>query len=439
MCKVITVVAGKGGTGKTTAVAALSSCLAALGYRVLCTDFDLNMKDLEYMLGMAGSGPTDDYDAHTRRQGSVGKCLEHPRIPNLFYLSSRAYRNAENEWKSDLKPVFDEIRREFDYCLIDAPPVSNPAFGLAHSCADMTIITTSGELPGMSDVRKASTYLFSFGIKEIKLLVNRFHPVNTRLIRVSVAEVIEAADIPLIGIIPEDKIVFQALHSGIPLVLFYKRYSVYHFLDVARRLAGDNVPWRMRLGMSSTLLNPQGSQTPAEPKPVGEEQPQDDHPPMAERDKESDKLLPEARLVIFGNPEEWAKSTLPQGDAGELVKIQDIREGLFTNANTVRNRTWLHDILDDNQIPYRIEIEGYWPGRRKFVESQGVYVEEKNAKKARRLIKEFKRTENILLDESIKETQVLVNEDGMPQKVCPSCGEEIDFDYVTCPHCKTHF
>ena len=29
-----------------------------------------------------------------------------------------------------------------------------------------------------------------------------------------------------------------------------------------------------------------------------------------------------------------------------------------------------------------------------------------------------------------------VSKDGMPQKKCPTCGREHDFDYPRCPYCK---
>ena len=44
------VVTGKGGTGKTTTVAAVSSSLAILGHRTLCIGFETNSKALEHAL-----------------------------------------------------------------------------------------------------------------------------------------------------------------------------------------------------------------------------------------------------------------------------------------------------------------------------------------------------------------------------------------------------
>ena len=32
-----------------------------------------------------------------------------------------------------------------------------------------------------------------------------------------------------------------------------------------------------------------------------------------------------------------------------------------------------------------------------------------------------------------------VSKDGMPQKKCPTCGREHDFDYPRCPYCKLEY
>ena len=53
MGKVIVVASGKGGTGKTTAVGVLSSCLASKGYKTLCIDCDVGMRNLDMILGLS--------------------------------------------------------------------------------------------------------------------------------------------------------------------------------------------------------------------------------------------------------------------------------------------------------------------------------------------------------------------------------------------------
>jgi len=147
-------------------------------------------------------------------------------------------------------------------------------------------------------------------------------------------------------------------------------------------------------------------------------------------------ILPKTKVRSFGDPVQWAKSTLPPCDLDGLVGVYDVKEGVYSGAETIRDRIWLHDVLDDNEIPYHIEIEGYWPGRRKFVERQVIYVEEKNASKAKQLIKEYNNSVSVPQDLNDEDSQVVGIEDGIPQKLCPSCGAAIDFDFVVCPRCK---
>ena len=47
MGQVIAVTSGKGGTGKTTLCAAVATCLAAEGHKVLCIDVDLGLRNLD--------------------------------------------------------------------------------------------------------------------------------------------------------------------------------------------------------------------------------------------------------------------------------------------------------------------------------------------------------------------------------------------------------
>jgi len=131
-----------------------------------------------------------------------------------------------------------------------------------------------------------------------------------------------------------------------------------------------------------------------------------------------------------------AYSTLPIQCNGSLVEIHTVKNSYKAGKTDVRLRMWLHDILDDEGILYRVEIAGYYVTRKRFVEIQRIYVENKNQKKVRRLISEFNNKNNIV-QEDIDEGSMCDNiEDGLPQIKCPSCGKEIDFDYTRCPYCK---
>ena len=78
MGQVIAITSGKGGTGKTTVCAAVASCLAAEGKRVLCIDADMGLRNLDISLGMSELAPISFADV-----SCLYVCFR------LFYLDSR--------------------------------------------------------------------------------------------------------------------------------------------------------------------------------------------------------------------------------------------------------------------------------------------------------------------------------------------------------------
>jgi len=246
MGKIIAVASGKGGTGKTTTVAAVSSCLAALEFKTLCVDFDSGMKNLDLSLCMTDYAVADYTDVLGNHLSLMEACHESPLIPGLFFLAAPTVCPPDEPDASVLNAMFDEVRNEFDFCLIDSPAGIGSGFRLAHAVADMSVIVTTGELPAMRDAQLAAYAARDIGINDVRLVVNRLLPKNFKFMRATIDDVINTVCAQLIGVIPEDKLVFMSLHENIPLVLYKKRLSAYEFLDVARRIAGEDVPLRLR-------------------------------------------------------------------------------------------------------------------------------------------------------------------------------------------------
>lgn len=246
MGKVIAVASGKGGTGKTTTVAAVSSCLAALEKKTLCVDFDSEMKNLDLSLCMADYTVANYLDVISKQLDIHEACHESPLISGLFFLAAPTMCSPDDIDSAGIKTMFDNIREEFDYCLIDSPSGIGPGFRLVHSVADMSIIVTTSELPAMRDAQLTAGAAREAGVSDVRLIVNRLLPKNLKFMRTTIDDVIDTVCAQLIGVIPEDIAVFRALHESIPLVLYKKRLSAYEFLDVARRITGEEVPLRLR-------------------------------------------------------------------------------------------------------------------------------------------------------------------------------------------------
>ena len=244
MGKIVAVASGKGGTGKTTTVAAVSSCLAALGYKTLCIDFDAGLKSLDLSLCMTDFTVADYADVTSGRMGLLEACHEHPLIPNLFFLSAPLLETTQNPDSTAIRCMLDEAREEFDYCFTDSPSGIGDGFRLAHTCADMSILVVNGELPAMRDAQRTAEIARDMGVSELRLLVNRVLPGTYRNLHTTIDDVIDTVGAQLIGVVREDSSILFALHSNIPLILYKRRRAAYDFLDTARRISGEYIPLR---------------------------------------------------------------------------------------------------------------------------------------------------------------------------------------------------
>ena len=475
---IITVTSGKSGTGKTTAAAKISSCLAMLKYKTLCIDFGTGSQNVLYNLSIEDKKNVDIMRLLNGEIKVIDACSAHPGIPGLYVLSMSVFFNSGRLDVSDVMPMFKEIRRDFDYIIIDTPSITFPGFNLAHADADISIIVTNGDVPTMIDVLRASQCIHDAGINEVKLLVNRVIFANTEQIRIDVDNILGKIGAKMIGLIPEDESASQSPLSNNSDVIHRKRIFTSRFLSVSRGIINE-YPISENTGHSDNQ-QPDLPKPPMPPQPPAMPEmsmppmpPQPPIPPMpptppkmppefvelmrrkAEFEKnknhnndldnfddldssDNDDISPLEKskfLGSYGDPKLWAKSTLKNADEDDIVPVHAITAGMFTSNETVRNRMWLHDLLDDAGIPYYIEVGGMGGGRN-LTEAQYIYVEKKNAAIAQKLIKEYNEAEKITADLSDIDEDPVISDDGVPQKLCPSCNEYIDFDHYKCPICK---
>jgi septum site-determining protein MinD len=242
MGKVIVVASGKGGTGKTTTVGAISSCLAALGYKTLCIDCDAGLRNLDIIIGMSDYTVTDFSDVLEGIIPLDEACSEHPKIKNLFFLPAPAFRGPEEINPDAMTALMGQIKEQFDYCLIDSPAGIGQGFRLAAANADMAIVVSICDMSSMRDGQRVTQELRNHGIEEVRLIVNRVSARNFRQLGTTVDDVIDAVGARLIGLIEEDGAVFFASNTETPLILYEAKGASLQFLQVARRIVGDRVP-----------------------------------------------------------------------------------------------------------------------------------------------------------------------------------------------------
>ena len=241
MATVIAVTSGKGGTGKTSLVGAVSSCLAALGHPTLCIDMDVGLRNLDLSLGLADRALMDFTDVLQGRCTLERAAVEHPDIPGLFLLTAPLTLSGQVT-PSDMEKLIRAARQHYDYILLDAPAGLGEGFQLAVCCCDRAIVVSTTDTSALRDGQRAVIDLTAKKIERVHLVVNRVQPRLLRRLHTTIDDAMDTVGLPLLGIVPEDNKVMLTANQGVPLILHANKGAAIAYRNIALRLEGRRVP-----------------------------------------------------------------------------------------------------------------------------------------------------------------------------------------------------
>ena len=234
----IMITSGKGGTGKTSFTAGVASCLAALGRRTLCIDLDIGLRNLDMALGLSDRAVMDFTDVMAYRSPLLSAAVEQPEIRGLFLLTAPLAPDGLEARR--FCEVVAEAKECFDYVLMDCPAGLSGGFQLAMSAADRAIVVSAVDPAALRDAQRSVAELHT--LPQLHLVMNRVQPKLMRKLRTSIDNAMDAAGLPLLGVVPEDQSVTMASASGIPLVLVTHKGAAPAYLNISRRILGQRVP-----------------------------------------------------------------------------------------------------------------------------------------------------------------------------------------------------
>lgn len=241
MGQVIAVVSGKGGTGKTSFTALVGSALAELGYRTLCLDCDIGLRNLDLAFGMSDCALMDFTDVIAGRATLEQAAVRHPHGSRLYLLTAPVGLH-KNVPTSEMKALLDEVREKFDYCLIDSGAGLGDAFRLATCAADRAVVVATTDPTSLRDAQRTVMELREYPNGKLHLVVNRVRRKLLKALSSNIDDAIDAAGLPLLGVIPEDEGVPIALGRSALTVFSHERYAEIACRNIARRLTGERVP-----------------------------------------------------------------------------------------------------------------------------------------------------------------------------------------------------
>src|ERR1044072_5212581 len=119
--RVIVVTSGKGGVGKTTTTANIGAGLARMGYKVGLVDTDIGLRNLDLLMGLENRIVYNIVDVVEERCKLQQALVKDKRLPNLALLPAAQTRDKSALNPEQMEEVCEQLKREFDFVLVDSP------------------------------------------------------------------------------------------------------------------------------------------------------------------------------------------------------------------------------------------------------------------------------------------------------------------------------
>ena len=239
MACVIAVTSGKGGTGKTSITGGTAASLSLRGRRVVGIDMDIGRRNLDISLGRNDRALMDFSDVALGRCPLARAAVSHPELKNLSLLTAPMSLPA-GLTPDKVRALLDTARTLYDYILIDSPAGLGPGFRLAACGADRALVVATNDASSLRDAQRTVAELER--VRQVHLVMNRIQPRLLRKLRTTIDDAMNAAGLPLIGVVPEDPQVILCANQGIPLTSRGHRGAALACWNIAQRLEGRQVP-----------------------------------------------------------------------------------------------------------------------------------------------------------------------------------------------------
>lgn len=243
--QVITITSGKGGVGKTTATANLGVALARRGQRVACVDADIGLRNLDVVMGLENRIVYDLVDVVEGRARLRQALIKDKRLPELHLLPAAQTRLKSAVNEEQMKKLGEDLKKEFDFVLIDSPAGIESGFKNSIAPADQIIVVVTPEVSSVRDADRVIGLTEAYEKPSPKLIINRLRPAMVkRGDMLDTSDVLEILAIDLIGIVPEDEKIITSTNRGQPVALEDHSEAGMAFMRIAARLMGQDVPFQ---------------------------------------------------------------------------------------------------------------------------------------------------------------------------------------------------
>lgn len=238
MSRFIVITSGKGGVGKTTAAVNLATAMNSFDEDVTLIDVNLTTPNVGLHLG-APVVPITLNHVLSGKADLVDAIYEHSSGTKVI-PSSLSIKELKQLNERDLITVAKDLRKISDIVVFDSAAGLGDEAKVALQIADEVVIVTNPEMPAVTDALKTAKLAEDMGKKVAGVIVNRK---KGNKFEMSLANIKEMLELPILGIVPEDIRIQESLSMRNALFLTHPSSSVAQtYREIAAKILGREAP-----------------------------------------------------------------------------------------------------------------------------------------------------------------------------------------------------
>ena len=235
MGRVIGILSGKGGVGKTTLAANLGTTLShEYNKKVVLIDANVTAPNLDLHFGLY------DESKFTLRDVLNGKASLEEALNVCSKTGVKIIQSPLSKGKinlKNLKSILKKLEKTHDIIILDCAPALGEEVSQIMDMIDEAIIVTMPLIPEVASALKTINSLNERKKVILGLVVNRTKNKNYEL---KIDEIRAVSKLPVLSIIQEDARVPNSISEGMPVVLYDKNSKVSsQFRKLAANLIGQ--------------------------------------------------------------------------------------------------------------------------------------------------------------------------------------------------------
>ncbi|MFC2143881.1 cell division ATPase MinD [Candidatus Aenigmatarchaeota archaeon] len=237
MTRIIGVISGKGGVGKTTLVVNLGAALASkFNKDVIIVDCNVTSSHLGLYLGMYYY-PTS-LNQVLLGEERIDKAIYNYSIPGLRIIpASLSLNDLKGVDVAEMKKHIKELFGSADIILLDGAPGFGREVMACIQASDEVIFVTTPYVPPLIDTIKCFNAVNEIGAKPIGIVLNMCKEGRHELLSNDIEQMVE---LPVISQIPRDKNVLKSLSAKLPVIDYNPRSKASReIIKLAAHIAGE--------------------------------------------------------------------------------------------------------------------------------------------------------------------------------------------------------